>query len=86
MTATEEKARPSPTFPFTLGSALSRVDKWTLTVALVFVSVVFLGSGNDPHVYLSAWAAVGVFAVCIALRMVGRTRASTEARAEPWWP
>jgi hypothetical protein len=64
---------------------MSRVDKWTLTVVLVLVSVVLPfrvwwdfhhpedwspGSGNDPHVYLWAWAAVGVFAACIALRMV----------------
>jgi hypothetical protein len=63
---------------------MSRADKWTLTVVLVIVAVVLPlrvwwdfhhpenwspGSGNDPHVYLWAWAAVGIFAVCIALRI-----------------
>ncbi len=63
---------------------MSRVDKWGLTAVLVFIGVVFPfrawwdlthpenwipGSGYDPHVYLWAWAAGGVFIACIALRI-----------------
>lgn len=63
---------------------MSRVDKWGLTAILVFIAVVFPlrawwdlthpenwipGSGYDPHVYLWAWAAGGVFIACIALRI-----------------
>jgi hypothetical protein len=63
---------------------MSRVDKWGLAAALVFLGVVFPlrawwdlthpenwipGSGYDPHVYLWAWAAGGVFIACIALRI-----------------
>jgi hypothetical protein len=63
---------------------MSRVDNWGLTAILVFIVVVFPfrawwdlnhpeswipGSGYDPHVYLWAWAAGGVFIACIALRI-----------------
>lgn len=63
---------------------MSRVDKWGLTTIVVFIGVVFSlrawwdlnhpenwlpGSGYDPHVYLWAWAAGGVFIACIALRI-----------------
>ena len=63
---------------------MSRRDKWGLTAILVFIGVVFPfrawwdlnhpenwipGSGYDPHVYLWAWAAGGVFIACIALRI-----------------
>ncbi len=64
---------------------MSRVDKWALTVALAIVAVGapfrvwwdFHHPENwspdscyDPHIYLWAWAAGGIFIVCIALRIV----------------
>ena len=63
---------------------MSRGDKWALTAVLVFLGVVCPfrvwwdfhhpenwspGSGNDPHVYLWAWAAVGAFIGWVAWRI-----------------
>lgn len=64
---------------------MSRVDKWTLTVVLVTISVVFpfrawwdfnhlenwnAGSLYDPHIYLWAWAAAALVIVYVTVRIV----------------
>ena len=64
-------------------------DKWTLTVVLVIVAVVFPfrvwwdfhhpenwshGSLNDPHSYLWGWAAGGILIGWIAWRIVSMER------------
>lgn len=64
---------------------MSRVDKWTLTVVLVIISVVFpfrawwdfhhlenwnAGPMYDPQVYLWAWAAAALVIVYVTVRIV----------------
>jgi hypothetical protein len=68
---------------------MSRVDKWTVTVVLVIVAVVFPfrgwwdfhhpdnwnpGSLNDPHIYLWGWAATAILIGWIAWRIVSTER------------